>query len=44
MARPKEFDPDRALAKAMNLFWCLGYNNTSLEALLKEMGIARQSL
>jgi len=44
MARPKEFDPDRALAKAMNLFWRLGYENTSLEGLMKEMGIARQSL
>jgi TetR/AcrR family transcriptional regulator, transcriptional repressor for nem operon len=44
MARPKEFDPERALAKAMNLFWRLGYENTSLEALMKEMGIARQSL
>jgi len=44
MARPKEFDPERALAKAMNLFWRLGYENTSLDALMKEMGIARQSL
>lgn len=44
MARQKEFDPDRALAKAMNLFWRMGYENTSLEALMKEMGIARQSL
>jgi TetR/AcrR family transcriptional regulator, transcriptional repressor for nem operon len=44
MARPKEFDPERALAKAMNLFWRLGYENTSTEALMKEMGIARQSL
>jgi len=44
MARPKEFDPEHALAKAMNLFWRLGYENTSLEALMKEMGIARQSL
>jgi TetR/AcrR family transcriptional regulator, transcriptional repressor for nem operon len=44
MARPKEFDPERALAKAMNLFWRLGYENTSLETLMKEMGIARQSL
>src|ERR1700756_1690606 len=44
MARPKEFDPERALAKAMNLFWRLGYENTSLEALMKEMGIAKQSL
>ncbi len=44
MARPKEFDPERALAKAMHLFWRLGYGNTSLEALMKEMGIAKQSL
>jgi len=44
MARQKEFDPERALANAMNLFWRLGYENTSLEALMKEMGIARQSL
>src|SRR2546421_12879866 len=44
MARPKEFDPERALAKAMNLFWRLGYENTSLEAIMKETGIARQSL
>ena len=44
MSRPKEFDPERALTKAMNLFWRQGYENTSLEALMKEMGIARQSL
>jgi TetR/AcrR family transcriptional regulator, transcriptional repressor for nem operon len=44
MARPKEFDPQRALDKAMNLFWRLGYANASLEELMKEMGIARQSL
>jgi TetR/AcrR family transcriptional regulator, transcriptional repressor for nem operon len=44
MPRPKEFDPERALTKAMNLFWRLGYENTSTEALMKEMGIAKQSL
>jgi TetR/AcrR family transcriptional regulator, transcriptional repressor for nem operon len=44
MARPKEFDPERALDKAMRLFWHSGYENTSLEALMCEMGIARQSL
>lgn len=44
MARSKEFDPERALLKAMNLFWRLGYENTSVEALMREMGIARQSL
>src|ERR1700729_3490045 len=44
MARTKKFDPKQALAAAMNVFWRLGYENTSLEALMKEMGIARQSL
>jgi len=44
MARPKAFNPDRALLKAMDLFWRLGYENTSVEALMREMGIARQSL
>lgn len=44
MARRKEFNPERALTKAMNVFWRLGYENTSLEALMEEMGIARQSL
>lgn len=44
MARFKEFDPERALDKAMHLFWRSGYENTSMEALMREMGIARQSL
>lgn len=44
MPRKKEFDPDKALAKAMTTFWRLGYENTSLDLLLREMGIAKQSL
>jgi TetR/AcrR family transcriptional repressor of nem operon len=44
MARTKEFDPNKALAKAMAVFWRLGYENTSTELLMKEMGIAKQSL
>ena len=44
MARSKEFDPERALDKAMHLCWRAGYENTSLEALMHEMGIAKQSL
>jgi TetR/AcrR family transcriptional repressor of nem operon len=44
LARSKEFETKRALAAAMNVFWRLGYGNTSLEVLLGEMGIAKQSL
>lgn len=44
MARSKEFNPECALEKAVHLFWHSGYENTSLEALMREMGIARQSL
>jgi TetR/AcrR family transcriptional regulator, transcriptional repressor for nem operon len=44
MARPKELDPERALAKAMSVFWRLGYENTSMDVLMREMGIAKQSL
>jgi TetR/AcrR family transcriptional repressor of nem operon len=44
MARNKEFDPDQELAKAMGVFWRSGYENTSLESLMREMGIAKQSL
>ena len=44
MARFKEFDPQRALDKAMHLFWRSGYEHTSLEALMREMGVAKQSL
>jgi TetR/AcrR family transcriptional repressor of nem operon len=44
MARTKEFDPDKALKIAVNVFWRLGYERTSLETLMKEMGISKQSL
>jgi TetR/AcrR family transcriptional repressor of nem operon len=44
MARSKEFDPERALNKAMHLFWRRGYENTSVAELLRAMGIAKQSL
>jgi TetR/AcrR family transcriptional repressor of nem operon len=44
MARSKEFDEQRALDSAMDLFWRQGYERTSLEDLMREMGIARQSL
>jgi TetR/AcrR family transcriptional repressor of nem operon len=44
MARKKEFDPKQALAKAMTIFWRLGYENTSMDVLMRGMGIAKQSL
>src|ERR1700722_15481357 len=44
MARSKEFDPQSALAKAMHVFWRVGYEKTSIELLMREMGIAKQSL
>ncbi len=43
MARPREFDEDEALAKAMQLFWKKGYQNTTLDDLLEAMGIQRGS-
>lgn len=44
MARPREFDREAALEKAMKLFWAKGFASTSTDDLIKEMGIGRQSL
>lgn len=44
MARPREFDIDDALERAMHVFWAKGYQGSSLNDLLDAMGIARGSL
>ncbi len=44
VGRPKEFDRDAALKKAMELFWSQGYEATGMRDLLDHMGIGRQSL
>ncbi len=44
MARPREFDEEEALDRAMKVFWSKGYASTSLDDLLGSTGIARQSL
>jgi TetR/AcrR family transcriptional repressor of nem operon len=44
MARAKEFDPEAALSKAMELFWRQGYEATSLADLVEHLEIGRASL
>jgi TetR/AcrR family transcriptional repressor of nem operon len=44
VARVKEFDQEKALAGAMDVFWRHGYEGTSLPMLLRAMRIGRQSL
>lgn len=42
--RPKKFNDDEVLARAMAVFWQKGYTATSLDDLISAMQIPRQSL
>ena len=44
IGRPLEFDPDRAVGQAMQVFWSRGYESTSLRHLLGAMNLSKSSL
>ena len=39
VARPKEFEPEEALEKAMRQFWTKGYHDTSIRDLVERTGV-----
>lgn len=44
MPRPKEFDPEDALEKAMHTFWAKGYYDTSVRDLVTATGVGPYGL
>ncbi len=44
IGRPREFERDDVLDKAMQLFWSQGYEATGVAELCSHMGLGRQSL
>jgi TetR/AcrR family transcriptional regulator, transcriptional repressor for nem operon len=44
MARPKQFDPQVALERAMEVFWRQGFEATTVQDLVAGMGINRASI
>ncbi|MBI3451562.1 MAG: TetR/AcrR family transcriptional regulator [Rhodospirillales bacterium] len=44
MARPREFDSDEAVNRAMNVFWAKGYSAASMDDLASAMGLSRSSI
>lgn len=44
LGRPIEFDPEKALDAAVEVFWCKGYEATSMSDLLAAMKLSKSSL
>jgi TetR/AcrR family transcriptional repressor of nem operon len=44
MARTREFDTEAAVERAMRVFWCKGYEATSISDLVEATGVQRGSL
>jgi TetR/AcrR family transcriptional repressor of nem operon len=43
MARPRNFEPDAAIDRALDMFWSKGYETTSLDDLCAATGLSRSS-
>lgn len=41
MARTRQFNPEQALEKAVQVFWDRGYSDTSMDDLVKATGVSR---
>lgn len=44
MARPRQYDPEQALDRAVRLFWEQGYRDTSVQHLVDATGVQRYGL
>ncbi len=44
MARPREFEPEEAVARATEVFWRKGYRATSVQDLVRATGLNRGSI
>ena len=44
MARPREFDPDKALQVAIDVFWEKGYSDASVDEVVRRSGVAKYGI
>ena len=44
MARPREFDPDKALQVAIDVFWEKGYFDASVDEVVRRSGVAKYGI
>lgn len=44
MARPREFDPDKALQVAVDVFWEKGYFDASVDEVVRRSGVAKYGI